>query len=42
MEQLIQRKLIDITLVSMTHFNAKAMPTNDNKYSCHSNIAEFV
>ena len=32
--QLIQHQLALIRLVSMTYFNAKAMPTNDNNYSC--------
>ena len=29
-------------LVSMMRTNAKAMPINDNNYSCHKTAAELV
>ena len=31
-----------IRLVSLTHINAKAIPTNDNDYSCHIKAVELV
>ena len=29
-------------LVSMTHFNSKAVPTNDTDHSCHIKDVELV
>ena len=39
---LTQCYLTLIRLVSMMHFNCKAMPTNDTNYSCHIKAVELV
>ena len=34
--------IVPIWLVSMMHFNSKAMPTNDTDYSCHIKVVQLV
>ena len=39
---MILRYLTLIRIISMTHINSKAAPTNDTDYSCYLQVVELV